>query len=389
MTATPTHPHAPRYMIGCMTGTSLDGLDAALVRLDGVGRGVSAQFVAVHSVSFPAALRATLLAMAGDEPVRTSRILAAARALGELHVAACRPLLERAGAAVDLVVAHGQTVCHSPATAGGSSRGVSWQLLDPWPIARDLGVRVCYDLRQADLIAGGEGAPITPIADPILYPLDDAAAVNLGGICNVTRWRLSGGGEPPAITGGDIGPCNLVLDGLASRLFPGDAYDAEGGHAIAGTARDEAVSVIAGMVDAACDRRSLGREQFGGSFIDEVVHRNHGVEAEDLLAAAVEAIASRIAAHLSADPPRTAVLAGGGARHPLLARRIAAHAEGIDVRLSSDFGVPLEAREAAAMAVLGALSWDGVPITLADITGGDRPGIAGSWVSPQRGADRA
>ncbi len=368
-----------------MTGTSLDGLDAALVEVRGQGLELTARHVAMVSEPL-GSLREALAKLGRGEPAEPLFYMRAARQLGQLHVAAIERLLYEttdsgllpAHDKIDFVVAHGQTIHHAPNDPDG---GLSWQLFDPWPIVRRLGLRVCCDLRQADLIAGGQGAPITPLADWVLYrhPQHRRAIVNLGGICNVTLLPTSDA-SPDDITGGDIGPCNLLLDGLVTRAFPGLTYDHDGKLA----ARGGATSLVYRLVMQApyftrLEPRSTGREEFNGDWLDDL-HRDAGLEPHDLIASAVEAVA-RLVAGAVVDKCDEVVLAGGGARNHALARAIADRCRGLaSVILSDDLGIPATAREAIAFAVLGALSADGVPITLPRITGSTNPGVGGVWV---------
>ncbi|MEQ9454994.1 MAG: anhydro-N-acetylmuramic acid kinase, partial [Phycisphaeraceae bacterium] len=210
-----------RWCVGCMTGTSLDGLDAALVRVEGVGLSMSAEVVGHHAERLPEGLAETLRSLAEGTAHPAADFLRAGREVGGLYARGVAALLERCGAGVevDLVAAHGQTVWHI------GEEHLSWQLFDPWPLVREVGVPVVFDLRQADLIAGGQGAPITPIADPILYGRDRRlAVVNLGGVCNYTVSLPAEGGGFPEVVAGDLCPCNLMLDGLARALL-GRAYD--------------------------------------------------------------------------------------------------------------------------------------------------------------------
>ncbi|MEM6856093.1 MAG: anhydro-N-acetylmuramic acid kinase, partial [Planctomycetota bacterium] len=168
-----------RHVVGCMTGTSLDALDAVLTRIVGTGLDMTAEFVGMHSVDLPDDLRATLLSMANGEAHPPLEYLRTARYIGVFHAQAVADLIQKfPDEHVDFIVPHGQTIWHAPDDA------ISWQLFDPWPIVHSLKLPVCYDLRQADLVAGGEGAPITPLADWVMYRHDADVVINLGGVAN-------------------------------------------------------------------------------------------------------------------------------------------------------------------------------------------------------------
>jgi len=362
-----------RHFIGAMTGTSLDGIDLALVALAGAGLGVRARLLR-HVHAPLGALTEPLERLARGEPAPAGTWAELAAALGERHAEAAVDLLPALpeGAGLDAACLHGQTLYHQPP--------LSLQLVNPWPVVRRLGVPVLTDLRGADLAAGGEGAPITPLADWILFrdPGRDRLIVNLGGICNVTR--LPAGEGPAAITGADIGPCNLLLDGLFRACFPEGRFDEEGALARTGRLHPGPGAWIAEHpFFAGRGHRSAGRETFDAAWIEELARRARaeGLAPADLLASAVEAVAARIAEHAGDAEP---ILAGGGARHRLLAERVAARCRR-PPRLADALGIPAEAREAVAMAVLAALAADGEPVTLPAVTGAAEANVppAGSW----------
>lgn len=368
-----------RLVAGCMTGTSLDGLDASLVEVCGEGLAMRAKLIGTVSLGLDE-LADVLAPMAEGRPHAPLEYMRAARQLGELHALAverlCREHMPPDGR-LSLVAAHGQTIWHAPA------QGVSWQLLDPQPIVTRLGVPVCYDLRQADLIAGGQGAPITPISDWVMFrhPQRDRLIVNLGGISNVTC--LPAGGSPKQVQGADLGPCNLLIDGVVRRLYPDRRFDTDGQ-----IARDGRIDLeVLGLIQrhpaiSGRAKRSLGREDFSNGWIGDLVDNLSGrLPPADIVASVVDA-AARLIARSPLAQAHDVVLAGGGARNPVLVRRLRELLAGQAVMLSDELGVPIEARESAGFAVLGALSQDRVPISLAQVTGAKDPGVAGHWVFP-------
>ncbi len=362
-----------------MTGTSLDGLDASLVEVTGHGLAMTAELIGTVSCGL-AGLADVLGPMAAGKPHAPLDYLRAARQLGVLHADAvsdlCRDYLA-ADRRLSLVAAHGQTIWHAP------DEGVSWQLFDAEPVARRLNVPVCYNLRQADLIAGGEGAPITPISDWVMFrhPRRDRLIVNLGGISNVTH--LPAGGSLDQVRGADIGPCNLLIDGVVRRLHPDRPYDTDG--QIAGQGRIDLE--VFGLIEQhpairSQTKRSLGREDFVDSWIDGLVESlTHRLSFADIVASVVDAVAQLIGRSPLAMADEV-ILAGGGARNPVLVQRVREALAGKTVMLSDELGVPIEARESAGFAVLGALCEDRIPISLPQITGSNSPGVAGQWVFP-------
>lgn len=362
-----------RSVVGCMTGTSLDGLDVALVEIDGRGLDMTPRFV--RGLSRPlGSVGPVLRRLAEQTPMPAGEIARAALELGELHAGAVGELL--AGAPCDLVCVHGQTVFHSPP--------VSWQLINVFPIARALRTPVVFDLRQADLACGGQGAPITPIADAIWLRGVRVpwAVINLGGFCNVTR----GGGGGTAfsllrdIRAADVCACNQLLDSVAREAL-GCPFDDQGSHALRGTVNGAALADLSGLLAA---QHRAGRSLGTGDEAGEWVRRYRGaVSGPDLAATACEGVAARIVE--SVPGAAELYLAGGGERNVALVgavSRIAADTLGATVRSLAAVGLPGAFREAAHFAVLGALCQDRVPITLPAVTGVQAAPVCGAWVLP-------
>jgi 1,6-anhydro-N-acetylmuramate kinase len=387
-----------RRAVGCMTGTSIDSLDVTLAEITGTGLTMHARFIRGHTAPL-GDLVPRLRALAEQQPMTASEIATLSREFSTLHVDAIRSLMGDDHVPADLVCVHGQTVYHKPP--------VSWQLLTPAIIAHELGVPVVHDLRAADLAKGGQGAPITPIADWVFFghlpgPL---GIVNLGGFCNVTV--LPGTAVAPAgsdlytpatyehlheartlrdgrgtdqlkeMRGKDVCACNQLLDAIARKLLNRE-YDEDGQRALAGEVRSDALEDLEGVLNSqAGSRRSLGTGDESGEWISRWRSRVGG---DDLAATACEGIAKQIAE--ATFGCRTLLLAGGGARNKALAGAIESCGTS-RVETLSAHGVPGEFREAAEFAVLGALCQDRVPITLPNVTGVRIPApIAGCWTIP-------
>jgi 1,6-anhydro-N-acetylmuramate kinase len=351
-----------RLAAGAMTGTSIDGMDLALVRVTGTGLAMRARLAGFRSVGL-GDLGPRLRAAAEGSRATAAEFATLASEFGELHARELRALLDGAGVErVDLVAAHGQTVFHQPP--------VSWQLLNAHPIARALRCDVVHDLRGTDLAAGGQGAPLTPLADWILYRAPHArAVVNLGGFANLTL--LPPESEPSsehapvqAIRGRDVCACNQLLDRAARRAidqpFDRDGATAASASPDADAARDLCASLAPGQVG-----RSLGSGDEAFPWIDRHADR---LPPAVLLATAAHAVGTIIGQALRGAGAGDVVVAGGGARHRPLVRAIAA-AAGMPVIDSGELGIPAAAREAAGWAVLGTLAQDGVPVALPTITG--------------------
>ena len=366
-----------RHVAGCMTGTSIDGLDAALVTIHGHGLGMRAAFV--RGISIPLGkLTSPLRKMAEQEPLRAGEIVQLSRDFALLHVRALKKLL--GSQAVDLIAVHGQTVFHAPP--------LSWQLINPAPLAAAFGVPVVSDLRAADLACGGQGAPITPLSDFVLYRASETRGiVNLGGFCNVTRLpactqRRQGpdGHTTNGISGGDVCVCNQLLDTLARELF-GAPYDAGGARAARGKLRERPFAALcAELARQARGARALGTGDETSAWLKTF---RGGVDGCDLARCACAAIAETLVRYCGALD--CLILAGGGVHNDTLVQEIRRRATGrkaVKVVLSNELGVPVEFREAAGMAVLGALCQDRQPITLPRVTGVKRAPVSGLWVLP-------
>ncbi len=358
---------ADRLVVGCMTGTSLDALDAAIVRITGVGLSMTAQVLETRTEPL-AGLATTLRAFASGQPMTAREIAAVSHALALLHARAILALC--ANRRPDLVAVHGQTVFHAPP--------LSWQLVNPAPIAAAIGAPVVSDLRAADLAHLGQGAPITPLADWIFLRRCGrrAAVANLGGFCNVTLLPPPGG-KPDDCLGFDVCACNLLLDAVARHAL-GAPFDDGGRVARSGRTDPAALDDLTSTLDA---QRGTGRSLGTGDEAAEWVARWIGrIAPADLARTACEGLALTVARAVSG--AEIVALAGGGTRNAALVRALESSCP-VPVTTTDALGLSSEFREAACMAVLGALSADRVPITLAAVTRRDRADfLSGTWTYP-------
>lgn len=356
-----------------MTGTSLDGLDVAYVEITGTELEMGVRVLATASAEL-GVVGVGLREIAEQKPTSAGKIAAFAFEFAHLHAQTIRDLV--GGGRIDLACIHGQTVFHSPPQ--------SWQLLQPAPIAAALRCPVVFDLRAADLACGGQGAPITPIADLVLFShaRERRAIVNLGGFANFTMLPPTPAARRDVldeVSGGDICACNQLLDAIA-RTKLGQAFDEDGRAAALGRVNSALSAKIDLMLQhQSRQERSLGT---GDDMLDTLRAIMGGTEATgaDVARAACSGIARAIAAKV--EGVERVLIAGGGARNKTLAaalqRAVGAPVEGTDV-----CGVAGEYREAVAMAVLGALCQDRVAITLPKVTRVPPPApVAGAWVYP-------
>lgn len=371
-----------RLVVGCMTGTSLDALDVALVQIS--GRGLDMRIALVRTLSQPlGSIGEGLRRLANQEAFSAGAIAALNRDFSALHAEAIREIVGEEIA--DLVAVHGQTVYHAPP--------LTWQLLEPAIIARRLCVPVVSNLRAADVAAGGQGAPITPLADYILFrdEKERRAVLNLGGFCNYTtlpprRPRQEHFKALDGIEAGDICACNHVLDGLARHLF-NLPFDEGGSQALQGQVENERFTEFVDVLEKQGRLgRSLGTDDDlaeGWMRLSRVGDGSAAVKTDpraSVLRTACAAVATVAVNHIGAVD--RLILAGGGVLNKALLGEFQKRAK-CPVNRSDDLGVPAPYREAIAMAVLGALCEERIPITLPQVTKVPGPApVAGSWVYP-------
>jgi 1,6-anhydro-N-acetylmuramate kinase len=352
-----------------MTGSSVDGLDLALVEARGKGLAMRARMV--RHVHRPLGdLGPRLARFARQAPCSALEIGRMARELGERHAAALLECLsEPERAELELVAVHGQTVAHRP--------DVSWALFDPAALVASVDCAIVGDLRLVDRAHGGEGAPITPLADWILFRSDSPRAiVNLGGFANVTRLP-NAAAAPDQIRGGDVCPCNQLLDGGARRFLDA-AFDVDGVAAAGGRA-DEAIAgdIARQLLEIAPCGRSLGTSDEGL----EALERVEALGPADALATLCRAVAGTIAG--ACGEARDVLLFGGGTRNRALVAALREALAERSVAIGTE-ACPAAAREAAAMAVLGLVAADGVALTFPEITGRGEPQHRfGRWILPR------
>ncbi|MFF2371749.1 anhydro-N-acetylmuramic acid kinase [Agromyces sp. NPDC058110] len=374
-------------VLSLQSGTSVDGIDVAVVRiepgttppLDGgrtaappVDEPVGVVLTPLHTAThdFDPGLRARVLRVAAGHPVPVGEVAELTTLLGQAFAEAAARGIRDAGVEPELVVSHGQTVFHW--TEHGHARG-TLQLGDPAWIAELTGVPVLSDVRAADIAAGGEGAPLMAFFDRAWLAREATASggpiatVNLGGIANVQV--VHPGGDVLAF---DSGPANGLIDAVVERHSDGAiGFDRDGALAASG-------QVVQPMLDAllrhpyldAEPPKSTGRETFGLDVVDDAVAAAGAGEPayEDLVATLTEFTARTVVDALP-DAARTVVCSGGGARNPVLLERLRALAaeRGIAVVSSADRGIDPACKESLMFALLGYCSWHGVPVALSTI----------------------
>lgn len=365
---------APMLVAGVMSGTSLDGVDAAIVRISGPTAVELLGFA--HRPYRPAERRRIEAVLAGDTIQAVARLHASLAEWAAEAVDAALLTTHVRADALGGIVFPGQTVWHEPPL-------VTLQLGSPAILAERFGVRVVHDLRSRDVAAGGQGAPLVPLADALLFGSTDHSRIllNLGGMGNAT-W-VGRAARLDDVMAGDTGPGMALIDGVARLVDPALPYDRDGLLAGAGTVDAAALADL--LADPFLDTpppRSTGRERYG----QEVAAKLHArVPGPDGVRTAVAFTVTTVAGFIERflPPAPEVVVSGGGTRHPVLMTELAArlNSKGMTLRRFDELFFPAEAKEAVAFALLGWLTLHGQPGTLPAVTGAAGPRIAGS-ISP-------
>lgn len=365
-------------VIGLMSGTSVDGMDVALVDLAGQGYDLSAQLITGFTVPYPDSLRQQILAVCAGQPLALADLAALDEAIAQQFALAAQQAMAQVGP-VDLVASHGQTVFHRPVQ--GPQLAYSMQLGRGASLARWLGVPTVSNFRRADIDAGGEGAPLVPIVDLCLlsHPQQRRCVQNIGGIGNVTylpAWDRRQSPQPPAILGWDTGPGNSLIDIAIATLSEGSlTYDADGAWAAQGTPCQDLIEAwLRHPYLHQPPPKSTGREQFGWDYFQTCYGQaqERGVGAMDLVATFTAFTAATIAqAYRSFLPalPEAILVGGGGSRNPVLMASLQGHFPDIPVTATDAAGLPAGDKEAIAFAVLGYWRWHRFPGNLPAVTG--------------------
>ena len=377
----------PRVVAGLMSGTSLDGVDAAIVRIEGSGTGVRVETLGFVSEPYGGPLREALGACVETATSNVRLVSQLHARLGAHFAGAVEAALADAGLTtsdLDLVGSHGQTVQHVPEAedcAGVPTRS-TLQIGCPATIAARLGVPVVADLRAGDLALGGQAAPLAPYLDGALFahPTETRVLLNLGGIANLTV--LPPGGPPRAAF--DTGPANMVVDALALRLV-GRPYDEAGALAGAGTPDDDLLAdVLTAPYFVKPPPKSTGREDFGAPFVDWLAARGPSAPA-DLMATATaftaRSVAEAVRRFVEPTPDRV-IASGGGVHNPTLMRMLAEALDPIPVETTAAYGLDPDAKEAVLFALLAHEWANGVRTGLPAVTGASRPAFQGSLTLP-------
>jgi anhydro-N-acetylmuramic acid kinase len=379
---------------GVMSGTSADGINVALVRLASTRASNSRAFTLLGHAeySYPAKMRAAVLSAMNAKQASVADLARLNFLLGELYADAVLTTQRRFRVRADLVGCHGQTLYHQGEAQAFLGRRIvaTWQTGEAAVIAARVGVPVVSDFRPADMAAGGKGAPLVPYLDYLLFrdPKIGRIVQNIGGIANLTA--IPAGADARRVFAFDTGPGNMVIDAVTEALY-GREFDRGGKIAASGMVLEPVLhQVLQRRFFRAAPPKTAGREEFGREFVSEFLRACGRARKEDVVATATALTARSIADAVrrfvakqpgpaTKSPFRELILSGGGARNATLVAMLTENLAplGIQLRFSDEFGLPSEAKEAVAFAVLAHETWNRRPSNVPSATGAKRAAVLG------------
>lgn len=381
---------------GVMSGTSGDGVDVAICRIaSSRDEAPKVNLVGHAGFKYPKGLREAVLKAMDAQAMAVADMSRLNWRLGEVYADAVEATEKQFGVKVGLVGCHGQTVYHQGMASRflGSDVRCTWQIGEASVIAERLRVPVVSDFRPADMAAGGQGAPLVPMPDYVMFRSTKVSRVlqNLGGIGNLTA--IPAGGWTDAVMAFDTGPGNMVIDGCMTRLF-GRPFDRGGAVARRGRVLDAVVEKILNeRYFSALPPKSCGREEFGEGFVSRLIAMCRKARAKDAdVVATATALTARsivdayrrfVWDHFGQMAPLTTrieyVVAGGGAKNGTLMQMLREGLEplGVKVKFMEELGIPAQAKEGVAFALLAWLTWNGMPGNVPSATGATRSVVLG------------
>jgi anhydro-N-acetylmuramic acid kinase len=375
---------------GVMSGTSADGINVALVRIStasGKASGPKIKLLGHAEFPYPSKVRTAVLAAMNSSRASVADLVRLNFLLAELYSEAVLNTQRQFRVKAVLVGCHGQTLYHQgePAEFLGRKLAVTWQTGEGSIIAARLGVPVVTDFRSGDMAAGGKGAPLVPFFDYLVYRDQRIGRIvqNIGGIANLTA--IPPACSPEKLVAFDTGPGNMVIDAVMQRLFD-KPYDRDGRIAGSGIVLD---SVIQDILRKPFFHRkppkTAGREEFGREFVEDFIRRCGRAKKQDVVATATALTSQSIALAITkfvtnkTTVYRDFVVSGGGTQNSTLLAMLANELKplGLQLRSSEGFGIPSEAKEAVAFALLAYQTWNRQPSNVPSATGARRPAILG------------
>jgi len=370
-----------------MSGTSADGIDVALVRIQGRGSSLRFKLLRHEHFSYPRAVREAVLQAMNSKQASVADLARLNFLLGELYADAIKKTQQRAKIKkLELIGCHGQTIYHQgdPAPYLDKNIACTWQTGEGSVIAARLGVPVVSDFRPADMATGGKGAPLVPFLDYVLFRDRRAGRIiqNLGGIANLTA--IPANARPEDVIAFDTGPGNMVVDQLMQILFD-QPYDNEGSVAATGHILDAILEeTLRKPFFCRKPPKTAGREEFGNEFVQDFLRRCGEAAKADIITTATALTGISIADAirdfvLPTGKYQDYIVSGGGVANESLMRMLEMGASALRLKLKTtdDFGIPSQAKEAVAFAVLAYQTWHRQPSNIPSATGAKRPAVLG------------
>jgi len=381
-----------RLVIGIMSGSSADGVDACLMRLRGGGAALSWTLLGHETLEYSLKVRDLILSCAEPGGGDSESICRLNALLGELFARAAGHVAARVGCdmtAVDLIGCHGQTLRHLPvptSITGIPVRG-SLQVGEPTVIAERTGVTTIANFRARDMAAGGQGSPLLSYVDYLLlrHRSRGRLVISIGGVASLTG--LPASAPPERVIGFDTGPGNMLIDSMVTRITGGrEWFDRDGRYARRGTVLPAVLDRL--MQHAFLQRdppRSCGREEFGRPLVDAVLKEHPDARPEDLIATVTRFTAETIAVAcrkhvMTHHVYEEGIVCGGGVRNGFLMEQLREAIPELPIHPSDDYGLPAIAKEAMAIAILANETLLGRPNSLPSATGAARAVVLGAII---------
>lgn len=390
-----------RHVVGMMSGTSVDGVDAALVEISGTDSEPKVKLLAFENKPYPPQVREKIFSLFTPANATVDKVGYMNFLLGEIYAKSALSVIEKAGMKpeeIDVIGSHGQTIWHAPIPESPDGIPVAYtvQIGEGSVIAERTGILTVSDFRVADMAAGGQGAPLVPFSEYLLYRRENETILlqNIGGIGNMTV--MPAGAKPRDVFAFDTGPGNMIIDAVISAVTGGEkTYDAGGETAAKGRVCNALLDILK---EEPYYRQPLpkttGREHFGVQYTEKILSwwKENPIPVEDLLATVTDLTAYSIAdAYERYVLPKyrasEIIVGGGGSYNATLLRfmkeRFAPH--GVAVRTQEDLGLSSDAKEAVAFALMADCCMRGKANTLPSVTGAEHPAVMGKISQPYKG----
>ena len=383
-----------KYIIGLMSGTSVDGIDAAIVEVSGHGLETAVNLIAFETFPFPSGVPQRILALCHPDTGRVDDICEMNFYIGHLFAEAAKYVLQKSRMSsndIALIGSHGQTIHHLPREPNTTRYPSTLQIGEPTVIAHETGIPTIADFRVADMAAGGQGAPLVSYPDYLLFrnSVKTVGLLNIGGIANLTV--LPADCSPDAVSASDTGPGNMCIDAVVREVTEGrERYDKAGERAAQGTPYQRLVNEwLKHPFFQLPPPKTTGREMFGDTFAMECLAacRKHGLSDNDSIATLTELTVRTITDYIQQfvgeqNPIDVLYVSGGGVHNRTIMRRLGELLADTAVEPVDNSGISSDAKEAIAFAILANEALHGQCGNLPSATGASVRKILGKFVCP-------